>query len=162
MCNCVRVCVCVGRVCGLVFVFILVSLFAVAVLLNLLSLLSTCLCVWLACKCVCVCMVCARHYADILKCPTRAVLTVCISINLSLASKVHSFSLSRCICTFIHNSKYNSNKGSAFHFRLCHLFARLQAQGGVAQRAAWTGTQNTLCDLLIKGNANGNGPNAAF
>lgn len=133
MCNCVRVCVCVGRVCGLVFVFILVSLFAVAVLLNLLSLLSTCLCVWLACKCVCVCMVCARHYADILKCPTRAVLTVCISINLSLASKVHSFSLSRCICTFIHNSKYNNNsnnKGSAFHFRLCHLFARLQAQGG--------------------------------
>lgn len=134
MCNCVRVCDCVRRVCGLVFVFILVSLFAVAVLLNLLSLLSTCLCVWLACKCVCVCMVCARHYADILKCPTRAVLTVCISINLSLASKVHSFSLSRCICTFIHNSKYNknsnNNKGSAFHFRLCHLFARLQAQGG--------------------------------
>lgn len=138
MCNCVRVCVCVRRVCGLVFVFILVSLFAVAVLLNLLLLLSTCLCVWLACKCVCVCMVCARHYADILKCPTRAVLTVCISINLSLASKVHSFSLSRCICTFIHNSKYNNNsnnnKGSAFHFRLCHLFARLEAQGGGAQR----------------------------
>lgn len=137
MCNCVRVCDCVRRVCGLVFVFILVSLFAVAVLLNLLSLLSTCLCVWVACKCVCVCMVCARHYADILKCPTRAVLTVCISINLSLASKVHSFSLSRCICTFIHNSKYNNNsnnnKGSAFHFRLCHLFARLQAQGGGAQ-----------------------------
>lgn len=117
--------------------------------------------------CVCVCMVCARHYADILKCPTRAVLTVCISINLSLASKVHSFSLSRCICTFIHNSKYNNNsnnnKGSAFHFRLCHLFAKLQAgTGWRAQRAAWTGTQNTLCDLLIKGNANGNGPNAAF
>lgn len=130
MCNCVRVCVCVRRVCGLVFVFILVPLFAVAVLLNLLSLLSTCLCVWVRASLrVCVC---ARHYADILKCPTRAVLTVCISINLSLASKVHSFSLSRCICTFIYNSKYNNNsdnKGSAFHFRLCHLFARLQAQG---------------------------------
>lgn len=158
-------CLCEKSVCTCICIYISVALCCGSVAKFTLTL-STCLCVWLACKCVCVCMVCARHYADILKCPTRAVLTVCISINLSLASKVHSFSLSRCICTFIHNSKYNNNnsnnKGSAFHFRLCHLFARLQAQGGVAQRAAWTGTQNTLCDLLIKGNANGNGPNAAF